>query len=160
MGKESLEKERTSEAMQLCRKVEAVLARYLQTECYEADAHRGDRSTCSLVAKTGYFVRELDFLGIWPIIKAVRTMSLQEISTQLKKFQNDHANVTINYDVACENFKINCKKLLRRADENTLKSYYGLCLNCVKKGNIMTADGNCKATSLELCKNLFTEASI
>lgn len=91
-------------------------------------------------------------MGLWPIIDTDTGKTIEGISNCLLGFENYPASVTYNNGASCDVARIDFKHLLLQATEMTSKRNRGLCLNCVKKGKIMSADGNCRAASLELCK--------
>ena len=109
---------------------------------------------CLQTAKAGFYVQELYRIGLWPINNTNTQMSIQEISNRLRGFQDYY--ITDPYNTGClvDFADINFKPRLVEATRRMI-SASGLCLNCVKKGKIMSADGNCREASLELCKNLF-----
>ena len=116
--------------------------------------HRSNENMCFQVAKTGFYVQELYRVGIWPINKTNTRLSIQEILNRLEGFQDYYYVTDSRYTRSCDTAKVNFKQRLEDARGRMILGS-GLCLNCVKKGKIMSADGNCRAASLELCKNLF-----
>ena len=134
----------------MCDEIGSLLTLHMKTACSKASAHPSQRETCFQTAKAGFYVQELYRIGLWPINNRNTQMSIQEISNRLQGFRDYY----ITQSWPCVSPIINFKQGLVDATGRMI-SGSGLCLNCVKKGKIMIADGNCRAVSLELCKNLF-----
>ena len=122
---------------------------------HDQNEDHGDGAICFHLAKTGYYIHELHRIGLWPIPASYSAKSIQDISDRLLKICNYSAVDPYEYGLCCDRANIDFEELLLELRETISKRNTGLCLNCVKKGKIMSADGNCRAASLELCKNLF-----
>ena len=89
--------------------------------------------------------------GLYPTPRPKRP-----ISDRLSKFEDNSVSETEDYsgehwcDVFHTDFEQPLQQAIKKASERG-----GLCMNCVKKGKIMVADGNCRARSLEFCKGIF-----
>ena len=122
---------------------------------HDQDEDHDDEAICFHLAKTGYYIQELHRLGLWPIPKAYTAKSIQNISDRLLELGNYSAVDPDEDGLWCDEAGIDFEDHLLQVRETSSQRSSGLCLNCVKKGKIMSADGNCRAASLELCKNLF-----
>ena len=138
----------------MCDEIGSLLILLIETACPEASVHQSKRQVCFQTAKAGFYVQELYRIGLWPINNTNTQMSIQEISHRLRGFQD--YDITHPWITGCPSdfAKIDFKQRLVDATGRMI-SGSGLCLNCVKKAKTMSADGNCRAASLELCKNLF-----
>ena len=129
----------------------------MQRRCTKNLQHRfeddDDGSICFHLAKTGFYIQELDRIGLWPIPNATTPKSIQQISSGLLRFANYPVSDVWEDDMQCDGARIDFERCLRQVRRSVATN--GLCLNCVKKGKIMIADGNCQAASLDKCKNLF-----
>ena len=125
----------------------------MKIKCPNTKKHEKSETICFWLAKSGFFIKELDRIGLWPIPYTNTRKSIQEISSCLRGFENYSVHDPFEHDHYCDTADINLKDLLIQAIETTSKRSRGLCLNCVKNGKIMIAEGNCRATSLELCKD-------
>ena len=153
---DSAEEIRASDLAYLCNEVGSLLTRHMQTTCMKTTEHNDDDGTiCYHLAKTGYYIQELKRIDLWPILYATTAKSVQEVSDCLQKYSNYPIRDTRENGMVCDRANLNFEKHLLQVREMSSKRSSGLCLNCVKKGKIMSADGNCRAASLELCKNLF-----
>ena len=123
--------------------------------CPDKDYHHSSGKICFRVSKSGFYIQELYRIGLWPIPDTSTQKSIEEISNCLLGFENDTFIHRSKIGPMCDVANIDFKDLLLQATERTMKRSRGLCLNCVKKGRIMIADGNCRATSLELCAGIF-----
>ena len=119
--------------------------------CPKFLVHEKSGTACFRDMKRGFSVRELHRIGLWPIPYISTQKSIQEISNCLLKF-NDYSinDPDKSGGLSCD---LDFKHHLLQATEKASKRSRGLCLNCVKNGKIMIAEGNCRATSLELCKD-------
>ena len=90
-------------------------------------------------------------MGLWPIVNTSTGQTIEGISNCLLGFEDYPARGAYNNGAYCDAAGIDFKHLLLEATEKISKRGSGLCLNCVKKGKVMSADGNCRAASLELC---------
>lgn len=128
----------------------------MNTACPKEFDHVQKQKSCFHTAKSGFYVQELYRIGLWPIsdTKIQMAMSIQTISNRLRGLRDYYMTDAWTMGRQCDLAKINFKQRLEDAMERTTPDS-GLCLNCVKKGKIMSADGNCRAASLELCTNLF-----
>ena len=126
----------------------------MDTACPNESDHLRKQKICFHTAKSGFYVQELYRIGLWPIsdIKIQMAMSIQDISNRLRGFQDYYITDTWTTGRQCDLAKINYKESLEDA-VGRMTPDSGLCLNCVKKGKIMSADGNCRAASLESCKD-------
>ena len=122
---------------------------------HDQDEHHDDTAICFHLAKTGYYIQELHRIGLWPIPNLDTAKSIQDVSDRLLKICNYSAVDLCEAGMCCDEANIDFEEHLLQVTETISKCNTGLCLNCVKKGKIMSADGNCRAASLELCKNLF-----
>ena len=125
----------------------------MKSKCRLTARHQANGSKCSRLAKSGFFIEQLDYIGLWPIPYTNTQKSIQEVSSRLLKFENYSSQDTSEYGQLCDDTTTDFKHRLLQATEVTSKRSRGLCLNCVKNGKIMIAEGNCRATSLELCKD-------
>ena len=129
----------------------------MRTACpYESD-HLRKEKMCFHNAKSGFYIQQLYRIGLWPIsdIKIQMAMSIQDISKRLRGFQDYYLTDDWATGRQCKLANINYKASLEDAVER-MTPFSGLCLNCVKKGKIMSADGNCRAASLESCKDFLS----
>lgn len=150
---ESAEEIRASDFFNLCDDIASVLNQHTRSKCPVTAKHRNSGSVCFWLAKSGFFVEELDRIGLWPIPYTNKQKSIQEISSSLLGFENYSVQDTYEHKAYCDSAKVNFKHSLLQATTATSWRSRGLCLNCVKNGKIMIAEGNCRATSLELCKD-------
>ena len=127
----------------------------MRRKCPKTAKHRAEATWCFHVHTTGCVMEELYSIGLWPIPDTNTQMTIQEVSDRLSRFE-DHT-FTEGYDSDeewCDEWKFDFKQVLLDAVKKT-SVRGGLCMNCVKKGKIMVADGNCRAKSLETCKGIF-----
>ena len=120
--------------------------------CPDESSHLERGTVCFRLAKSGFYIHELYRIGLWPIPNSNTQKSIKKTSNCLLSFENYTASQPSNFGRRCDIAMIDFKHHLLQATEMTSKRNRGLCLNCVKKGKIMVAEGNCRATSLELCK--------
>lgn len=120
---------------------------------YDDDDDDNDGSLCFHLAKTGFYIQELNRIGLWPMPNTTTPKSIQDISDRFLRFSNYPARDTWEDGMLCDTARIDFEEHVLWVTKQVSES--GPCLNCVKKGKIMSADGNCRAASLELCKNLF-----
>ena len=128
----------------------------MKKKCPKASDHRAESTLCFHVAKTGCFIHELYRIDLWPIPDTKTQTSIQELSDSLEKFDDNSLHEIPHYgEERCEPYPVvDFEKLLLQATDK-ISERGGLCMNCVKKGKIMVADGNCRARSLESCKGIF-----
>ena len=128
----------------------------MRTECIKTADHRANGTSCFHLARSGCFVQELYAIGLWPIPNTQTQTSIQAISDRLSKFEDNSVSETdgFNSEAWCDPLNIDFEQLLRQAIKKTAERG-GLCMNCVKKGKIGIAEGNCRARSLEFCKRIF-----
>ena len=130
----------------------------MSTTCPKSSRHQNMATICFRLAKSGFFVEELCRIGLWPIPYTNTQKSIQDVSSCLLDFENYSVSDVYEKGGYCDAANIDFKHDLVQAIERSMKRSRGLCLNCVKKGRIMIADGNCRATSLELCAGIFNQA--
>ena len=145
---------RASHFSKLCDEIGWPFILHMKKACPNASAHLRKRSMCFHAAKTGFYVHQLYRVGLWPIDYTTAQLSIQEISNRLEGFQDYYLEGPEIGGRPCDLANIDFTQHLKDARAKMIPSS-GLCLNCVKKGKIRRADGNCRAASLELCKNLF-----
>ncbi|KAK0515883.1 hypothetical protein JMJ35_001917 [Cladonia borealis] len=153
---ESAEDIRASDLSNLCDEIGSTLTLHVKKKCPKALSHRANSTLCFNVAKTGCFIHELYRVDLWPIPNTNTQITIQEISDRLWQFNNTALCGPYDFDEEqCEPYPhIDFEKLLIQFRDKIL-AHGGLCMNCVKKGKIMVADGNCRAKSLESCKGIF-----
>ena len=129
----------------------------MKRDCTKTAKHQEDGTSCFHLAKTGCCIQELYWIDLWPIPNTKSQRSVQGISDRLLSFEDRSVSESDHCDDEeyCDlDLSLNFKKMLLRATEK-ISERGGLCMNCVKKGKIMVADGNCRAKSLESCKGIF-----
>lgn len=126
----SIDQDRKSGLLDLSSTVEHIMARFFQ------DSPRKLLPE-TIQFRAGYVFKELYRLNIWPISTRVESSNLDRIQRAITNF-NEQENAAF-------------KQELITVVDRAVDAQKGLCLWCVRKGNIHSHQGNCHARLRYLC---------